>query len=137
MVSEEIREFVSSRPIVVLASVSKAGVPNVAPMGWKVWHDERTLLILDNYMNSTRSNIRETGKASVSVWNPDTGEAYQLKGSAEYAESGKYMTAGAEHMSAQKPGARPKGVVALHVEEVYDQKPGEHAGRMIQSGLGL
>lgn len=133
MVSKEIREFTTNQSIVSLATVSAKGAPNAAPMAWKVWYDDSTLLILDNFMNTTKSNVQETGKASVSVWDAESGDAFQLKGTAEYSDAGPYMEKGADHMSARKPGSSPRGVVALHVEEVYNQKPGDQAGKQIEA----
>jgi len=131
MVSKDIREFTTNQSIVVLATVSTEGAPNVAPMAWKVWYDDTTLLILDNYMNATRANVQNTGKASVSAWNAESDTAYQLKGTAEYANRGPYMEKGIDHMSSKKPGASPRGVVVLHVQAVYSQKPGDQAGELI------
>lgn len=130
-VSEDVRNLIDQQRIAALATVAADGTPNVAPIHWKCWYNGDTLLLLDNYMKSTKVNIQTTGKASVSIWNEESGEAYQLKGKASYCSDGPPMKAAIAHMDKQKPGKRPKGVVVLQVEKVYNQKPGEHAGELL------
>ena len=127
------RQLVDEQSIVALATAAADGTPNVAPMFWKVWHDEATLLVLDNFMHTTKANVLATGKASVAAWDAASGTAYQLKGTAEYVTDGPYFTAGAAHMAAQKPGQQPKGVVVLHVTAVFTQQPGAHAGSRVNA----
>lgn len=132
MVSQEVRDFVEQQSIVALGTVSEDGVPNVAPMYWKLWYDDSVILILDNFMRNTKANVLATGKASVAAWNSEAGRAYQLKGTAEYVTEGAYMDAGSRHMESQKPGQRPKGVVAIRITDVYNQQPGEGAGSRVE-----
>jgi predicted pyridoxine 5'-phosphate oxidase superfamily flavin-nucleotide-binding protein len=132
-VAPVIREFVDHQALVALATASADGTPNVAPMFWKVWHDETTLLVLDNFMRTTKANILATGRASISAWDAASGTAYQLKGTAEYVTDGPYFTAGAAHMATQKPGQQPKGVMVLHVTAVFTQQPGAHAGSRVNA----
>lgn len=131
-VSDSVRKFVDEQPIVALATAAADGMPNVAPIFWKFWYDDGTMLLLDNYMRNTKANIAATRKASVSAWNTESGEGYQLKGTAEYVSEGLYMDAAVAHMDAQKPGARPKGVVVIRVAQIYTQTPGEHAGELLK-----
>ncbi len=125
---ESVKNLVEQQPIVALATSASDGTPNVAPIFWKLWYDENTLLLLDNYMKATKANIKASGTVSVSAWNAESGEGYQLKGTAEYFSEGLHMDAAAAHMEKQKPGTRPRGVVVLRVDKVYIQTPGEHAG---------
>ncbi|MGC8864054.1 MAG: pyridoxamine 5'-phosphate oxidase family protein [Armatimonadota bacterium] len=127
-ISENVRNLVDQQPIVALATAALDGTPNVAPIFWKLWYDDSTLLLLDNYMKTTKANIKATGKVSASAWNAESGEGYQLKGAAEYFSEGLHMDAAVAHMEKQKPGTRPKGVVVLRIAEVYVQTPGENAG---------
>lgn len=131
-VSDNVRSLVDQQPIVALATAAPDGTPNVAPIFWKLWYDDSTLLLLDNYMKATKTNITATGKASVSAWNSESGEGYQVKGTAEYFSEGLHMDAAVAHMDKQKPGTRPKGVVVLRVNQVYVQTPGEHAGEPLE-----
>lgn len=130
-VPDKVRNLLDQQSIVSLATAASDGTPNTAPIFWKFWYDESTLLLLDNYMNTTKSNVVAAGKASVSVWNTESGEAYQVKGSAEYVSEGLYMDAAVEHMGKQKPGQSPKGAVVIRVDKVYIQTPGEHAGEQL------
>lgn len=128
-VSENVRNLVDQQPIVALATASPDGAPNVAPIFWKIWYDDGTLILLDNYMNATKANIKAARRASVSAWNAESGEACQLKGKAEYFSEGLHMDTAVAHMARQKRGARPKGVVVLRIAQVYVQTPGENAGQ--------
>jgi len=127
-VSENVRSLVDKQPIVALATASPDGAPNVAPIYWKVWYDEGTLILLDNYMKATKANVKAVGKASVSAWNAESGEGYQLKGAAEYFSEGLHMDAAVAYMEKQKPGTSPKGVVVLRINQIYVQTPGDNAG---------
>jgi uncharacterized protein len=129
--SEKVRSFLEEQAIFALATVASDGTPNVAPMYWKLWHGDDTLLVLDNYMKTTMNNIKATGVASVAVWNAESGEAYQLKGTAQHLTEGPFMDAAVAHMEKNKPGSKPKGVVVLTVSKVYCQQPGEHAGEIL------
>ena len=131
-VSDSVRNLVDQQPIVALATAASDGTPNVAPIFWKLWYDDTTLLLMDNYMNTTKANVKATKRASVSAWNSESGEAYQVKGTAEYFSEGLHMDAAAAHMDKQKPGTRPKGVVVLRIDHVYVQTPGEHAGEPLE-----
>lgn len=132
-VAPMIREFIDQQAIVALATAHSDGTPNVAPMYWKTWFDEATLLVLDNFMHTTKANIVATSTASVAAWDAASGTAYQIKGTAEYVTDGPYYAAGAAQMAAKKPGQRPKGVVVLHVTAVYTQQPGEQAGCLLNA----
>ena len=131
-VSDSVRNLVDQQPIVALATAAPDGTPNVAPIFWKLWYDDSTLLLLDNYMKTTKANIKATGKASLSAWNSESGEGYQLKGAAEYFSEGLQMDAAVAHMEKHKPGACPKGVVVLRIAQVYIQTPGEQAGEPLE-----
>ena len=45
------------KDLVFLATASEDGIPNVVPIGFARPVDENIILIADNYMNKTRSNI--------------------------------------------------------------------------------
>ena len=59
-VSDSVRNLVDQQPIVVLATVAPDGTPNVAPIFWRFWYDDGILLLLDNYMKTTKANIKAT-----------------------------------------------------------------------------
>jgi|GEM_PF-196487 len=132
-VAPAIRDFIDQQTIVALATAGADGAPNVAPMFWKVWYDEATLLVLDNFMRTTKANVLATGKASVSAWDAAADFAYQLKGTADYVTDGPYYAAAAAHMAAKKPGQQLKGVVVLDVTDVFTQQPGATAGSRLNA----
>ncbi|MHB1461503.1 MAG: pyridoxamine 5'-phosphate oxidase family protein [Armatimonadota bacterium] len=131
-VPETVRDLIDQQAIVALATAAADGTPNAAPIYWKFWYDDCTLLLLDNYMKTTKANVRTTKRASVSAWDAASGVGFQVKGDAEYLTEGIYMDAAVAHMKSKKPGASPKGVVVLKVSQIFIQTPGENAGELLQ-----
>lgn len=131
-IPDSVRSLVDQQAIVVLATAAADGTPNAAPIYWKFWYDDSTLLLLDNYMKTTKANICSTKRASVSAWDAASGVGYQVKGDADYLTEGVYMDAAVAHMSSKKPGGSPKGVVVLKVSKIFIQTPGDTAGDLLQ-----
>ena len=63
--------------------------PNVVPVGFKCVCDDGRLAIGDVLLETTLENIRANGKIAVSCADPLTGEAYQIKGTAELVNEGE------------------------------------------------
>lgn len=63
--------------------------PNVVPVGFKRVCDDGRIAIGAVLLETTLENIRKNGKIAVSCADPLTGEAYQIKGSAELVNDGE------------------------------------------------
>ncbi|HJJ47535.1 MAG TPA: pyridoxamine 5'-phosphate oxidase family protein [Methanocorpusculum sp.] len=114
-----------------LATASKAGVPNVAPMGAVMINDDK-ILIANNFMNKTIANIKENPQVSVLVWNREIGNCFQLKGTAELMRDTPEHKAMREMLESKKPGAYPcKELVVISVKEIFTCMPGANAGGKI------
>lgn len=63
--------------------------PNVVPVGFKCVCGDGRLAIGAVLLETTLENIRANGMIAVSAANPLTGEAYQIKGTAELVTAGE------------------------------------------------
>lgn len=114
-----------------LATASKAGVPNVAPMGAVMIEGDK-VFIANNFMNKTIANIQENPQVSVLVWNREIGNCFQLKGTAEILKDTPEHKKMHEMLEAKKPGAYPcKNLVVISVKEIFTCMPGVNAGNKI------
>ncbi|MBQ9383313.1 MAG: pyridoxamine 5'-phosphate oxidase family protein [Ruminiclostridium sp.] len=62
--------------------------PNVVPVGFKRVCDDVKLAIGAVLLETTLENIKANGRVAVACANPVTGEAYQIKGTAELVYEG-------------------------------------------------
>ena len=62
--------------------------PNVVPVGFKRVCEDGRLAIGAVLLETTLENIRANGKVAVACANPLTGEAYQIRGTAELMTEG-------------------------------------------------
>ncbi|ACV24462.1 pyridoxamine 5'-phosphate oxidase family protein [Methanocaldococcus fervens] len=118
--------------IVFLATSSKEGIPNVAPMkAVKVLDAEKGMvLIADNFMNKTLKNILENPNVALTTANCRE-MPYQYKGVAEYYKEGEYLKIAEELDKALRPDFKPKGAVVIKITEIYNLKSGPDAGKLI------
>ena len=88
VMTEEMMDAIEKDNVVFLATATADGTPNVVPIGFARPIDNKTIMIVDNYMNKTRKNLENNPKASLVV--RDASKApYQFKGTVEIVESGK------------------------------------------------
>lgn len=118
---------------IAMATVSKEGIPNVAPMARKYWHRDGRLIIGDMFMKATLKNVLETGRVSLCVWDDKTGESYKLTGTCDYETSGEALERANRELEKDKPGKKFKGVVLFKPQAVYDTARGKNAGALIAS----
>lgn len=111
-----------------LATSSKAGVPNVVPIGF-LWVENGEIRVVDNYLNKTLANIRENPIAAVYAMGGETGkECIQVKGKAVYEDSGPEFEAAYKRAKAKNEKYPAKGLVRIFPEHVYNTSPGPTAG---------
>ncbi len=117
--------------LIAVGTADNKGIPNVVPIFWKKIIDKDTILLVDNFMHATKDNIVKNNKVCISFWDPQTEEAYKLKGTATYHTEGSVYEKGKKFIQEKKPDRIPKGVVEIKVTEVYDITPGPNAGKKI------
>lgn len=131
MIPDEVKSLFEKQPLVAFGTADKEGNPNVVPVFWKTTAGGETILLLDNYMKTSKKNLLENSRVCVSFWDPATEEAYKIKGEAAYHTSGDVFEQGKAFMQSKKPGRVPAGVVGIAVKEIYAIKPGPQAGERL------
>ena len=101
--------------------------PNVVPVGFKRVCDDGKLAIGAVLLETTLENIRLNGKIAVACANPLTGEAYQIKGTAELVYEGEAY----EHYcklteDTFKSAMELKCAVLITPEKLIYASPNEH-----------
>jgi len=111
-----VKEAISKQDVFPVATSDPEGIPNVVYIKYLKVVDDQTVLIADNYLHKTRSNILRNPKLSFVVLDEDKG-SFQIKGTAKrlidgpmYGEVLKWV-----------PDRLPKvAAIVLSVEQVYN-----------------
>jgi len=131
--SEKIQELFNKVPVIVLATATADGIPNVVPVGAKKIIDAENILISDQYFSKTLANMTANPRASIMYWNGV--EGYQLKGSVTIETSGRRYEDTArwiDELSARiGKSLKSKGAIIFKIEEIYDVSPGLNAGKRL------
>ncbi len=131
MIPHDVKALFAGGNLFWLATADADGVPNVAPMLQAWWADEKTLLVGDMFMKTTRANVQATGKVCLSAYDEAGDKAYKLVGTASYETDGAGYDTAQAALAKKKPGKTFKGVVVFTVKAVYDQTRGPDAGALI------
>ena len=100
---------------VILATVSKDGVPNIIYASCVGIFGNDRLVVADNFFNKTRQNMLPGCKGAI-LFRDKNGKAYQVKGTMEYHKEGNVF----ENMKTWNPPQHPgHAAAALKVEEAY------------------
>ena len=130
VMTEEMMDAIEKDNVVFLATATADSTPNVVPIGFARPIDNKTIMIVDNYMNKTRKNLEKNPKASLVV--RDASKApYQFKGTVEIVESGKYFDEAVDWATSVMSQLAPKAAILLKVEEIYSVQPGPDAGSKV------
>ena len=116
--------------VVVVTTVSDAGVPNAVPVGSIVVRDPETILIGDNWFKKTAENVRRPN-CNVAVTSWIGREGYQVKGTGNYVTDGPDYETIKQVIKAINPNLPAKGCIVMKVTDVYDVAPGPGAGEKI------
>lgn len=87
-IPDEVQEIIEDNPL-ALATTNKDGKPNVIAVAFVKVADSSKLVITDNYMQETKTNVKEREEVCLAVWNDDW-EGYKIRGEAEYHDTGKW-----------------------------------------------
>ena len=118
-----------------LATADKMGKPNSSYVRFW-WIQDDKIVLINNFMNKTRSNMEKTKWASVSAYDMDAHKAYQVKGKVEFKtsgpefEQGKVMAKKFYETSGMMLPA--KEAIILTPEEIYYLQPGKDAGSLVE-----
>ncbi len=114
---------------IFLATASKAGVPNVVPMGAYKLIDDETMLLSDQFMQKSLSNMKENPRAAISYWGEKGG--FQIKGTVTLHTDDQVFKDDVTWVKGIKETLNPKTAIVLKITDVYVVKPGPEAGKKI------
>ena len=101
--------------------------PNVVPVGFKCVCDDGRLAIGAVLLETTLDNIKANGRIAVSCADPLTGEAYQIKGTAELVtEGGAYDHYQELTEETFKGTMSLKYAIIVTLEKLINCSPNEH-----------
>ena len=102
------------------------GEPNVVPVAFKDVTEDGKLVVGDVFLETTIRGIRENGgKIAISVYDAQSLEGYQVKGTAEYVTEGELVnTFKAMVETMFKGAATAKGALIITPSKVIVTTPG-------------
>lgn len=103
-----------------------SGEPNVVPVAFKDVTEDGRLLVGDVFLKTTLENLNANGgKIAVSVYNAETLEGYQIKGTAEYLTKGEIVNTFKQAVESMfKGAATAKGALVITPDKVIVTTPG-------------
>jgi len=126
---DNVKVCLLSEKNIQLGTASAKGIPNVCYIGCRYFREDGSLVMIDNFMRKTKANVLENPNVAVLVLG-DNG-AFQLKGLCRYVDKGEEYDAARAWMKARNKNMPAKGALVIELTEVYNSKPGEHAGEKI------
>ena len=102
------------------------GEPNVVPVAFKDVTEDGKLVVGDVFLETTLNNIRaNSGKIAISVYDPQSLEGYQIKGTAVYVTEGDIVDTFKAMVEEMFNGAATaKGALVITPEKVIVTTPG-------------
>ena len=133
--NEKVRTLFENQGVVVMATASADGSPNVVPIGAKKVLDDETILISDQFFNKSLANFKENPQVALTFWDPKTSESYQIKGAITIETSGEIFDQTAawidEMARARNIPLKSKGAVVVKITDIFTNAPGPDAGSKI------
>jgi predicted pyridoxine 5'-phosphate oxidase superfamily flavin-nucleotide-binding protein len=127
--NEEMKSVFSKVKIFPVATASKEGIPNVAPIAFVQLVSEDTLWIGDNYMVKSLANVRENPHLSIYVYDPDVKRCFQIKGKVEAKTSGPDFEKMKGIIKAKNEKYPAKTLLVVKITDVFECTPGATAGK--------
>lgn len=127
--TEEVKESLKGVKTIFLATSSKAGVPNVVPMGAFKIIDDETMLLSDQFMQKSLANMKENPRVALSYWGEKGG--FQIKGTVTLHTNDQVFKDDVSWVKSIRETLNPKTAIVMKVTDVYVVKPGPDAGKKI------
>ena len=123
MLNEEVKKLLKSS-MWDLATCSAYG-PNVVPVAFKDVSEDGKLVVGDVFLDTTLKNVRENGRIAVSVYDPQSLQGYQVKGTAKYVTEGAVVDTFKAMVEKMFNGvATAKGALVITPAKVIVTTPG-------------
>ncbi|MDL2241970.1 pyridoxamine 5'-phosphate oxidase family protein [Bacteroidales bacterium OttesenSCG-928-L03] len=130
--NDEMKKILGKLRIVPFATASKNGIPNVVPIGMIILQDDdETIWIVDNYMDKSISNVKENPNASLYIWDPETPDSYQIKGTVKIENSGADYEKAVKYAHEKRETLPAKNLLKLTITGIYYVTPGPNAGKKV------
>ena len=117
--SAEVQAAMKKTMPTCIATASSEGVPNLVYVTYVKAVGDDTIVVADNKFDKTRSNLDSNPWLTVTVLDPDTKKAYQIKGKTECFTEGDKYTEVADWVHVNHPQMTPKAAFYMSVDEVY------------------
>ena len=126
--NDEVKEMFGKQ-LVMVATASGGGIPNVGPKGSVQVVDDETMVYSESTDGKTAGNLRENPQIALIIYDREKAEGYQVKGKAEFLTGGLLFEQVAKRQE-QRGKPVPKHAVKIQVEEVYAFKSGARGKRI-------
>ena len=117
--TDEIRIAIEKTQPTCLATSDPSGVPNLIYVSYIRIVNEETLVVADNKFEKTRKNLDSNPRMSVTVLDPDTRKAFQLKCITECVTEGHRYNEIVDWVHEKHPDMTPKAAFYLKIDEIY------------------
>jgi len=131
LIPNKVKRLFNKQALVAFGTADKRGNPNVVPIFWKKVLKKEKILLLDNFMRTSKKNLLQNSSVCLTFWDAQTEESYKIKGKATYHTEGPIYEQGKKFIQSKRPEAIPKGVVEIKPRAIYTTKPGPDAGRKL------
>ncbi|MDD4149986.1 MAG: pyridoxamine 5'-phosphate oxidase family protein [Bacteroidales bacterium] len=130
LLKNEVVEIFNGEMCHQFATASIDGIPNICNVGAKFIREDGKIVVVDNYMNKTLSNLKENPEVSILI--RQGRESYQIKGTAIYLTEGKEYEEAYKWMKAIGDKYPARGAIIITVHSVYNSITGPTAGDKVQ-----
>ena len=130
-ITGEMKELFSKVKLFPVATASRKGIPNVAPIAFVQLVSDDTIWLADNFMNKTLANVKENPHAAIYIYDSDMKKCCQIKGNVEIKTSGSDYEKMKKMVHEKKPGLPAKSLLIMKITEVFECMPGPTAGKKI------
>jgi hypothetical protein len=127
--TDDIKESMKGVKTIFLATSSKAGVPNVVPMGAFKLLDDETMLLSDQFMQKSLANMKENPRVAISYWGEKGG--FQIKGTITLHTNDQVFKDDVAWVKTIRDTLNPKTAIVMKISDVYAVKPGAEAGKKL------
>jgi len=114
-----------------MATASKSGIPNVAPMASIQLVGDDTVWIMDNYMVKTLENLKENPVVALYFYDQESKRCFQIKGSTEVKTSGPEYEKFRNQVKAKSDKYPAKSLIVIKITDVFECTPGKEAGKKV------
>ena len=114
-----------------IATVSKAGSPNVAPKRSTRVVDDETLAFNEGTGGATYQNMLDGSKVVVAVVNRDVIDGFRFLCDVNLRTASDPQYEAAKEKSLKMGLPAPRALALLHINEIQSRKPGPTAGKKI------